>query len=76
MTFTVEITNILQHDRCEVELYLSRDALSDLIQQLLFLKDEGDHAHFFTESWGGLPLTTVNQGSHTTLVNHLRITLV
>lgn len=76
MIFTVEVKNIELPDRCEVELYLSREALNDLVQQLSFLKAEGDHAHFLTETWGGLPLTKVQQGKDTTLVNHMRITLV
>ena len=75
MTFTVEIKGVQQPDRCEVELYLDREAIEDLIKQLSFLKSKGDHAHFFTPSWGGTPLTELKQKEENTLVNHLRITL-
>jgi Immunity protein 32 len=75
MTFTVEIKSVDQPDRCEVELYLDREAVEDLIKQLSFLKSKGDHAHFFTPSWGGMPLTEGKQQEENTLVNHLRITV-
>lgn len=76
MIFTVEIKDVQQPDRCEVELYLSRKAVEDLVKQLSFLHSKGDHAHFFTPSWGGAPLTELKQKGENTLVNHLRITLV
>jgi hypothetical protein len=76
MTFTVEVKNIQQPDRLELELYLDREALEDLLKQLTFLKAKGDHAHFFTASWGGMPLTELKQHEEHTLVNHLRVTLV
>lgn len=75
MTFTVEVKNAQQPDRCEVELYLDREAVEDLIRQLSFLKSKGDHAHFFTPSWGGTPLSDQKQNDENTLINHLRITL-
>jgi hypothetical protein len=75
MIFTVEIKSVEQPDRCEVELYLDREALDDLIKQLTFLKSVGDHAHFFTPSWGGAPLSESKQQEENTLVNHLRITV-
>ena len=75
MTFTVEIKAVDQPDRCEVEIYLDREAIDDLINQLSFLKAKGDHAHFFTPSWGGTPLTEIKQKEENILINHLRITL-
>lgn len=76
MTFTVEIKDVQQPDRCEVELYLDREAIEDLIKQISFLESSGDHAHFFTSAWGGNPLTEAKHKDENTLVNHLRITLV
>lgn len=75
MIFTVEIRNAHQLDRSEVEIYLDQEAVNDLVKQLLFLKSQGDHMHFFTPSWGGTPLTEIKQKNENTLVNHLRITL-
>ncbi len=76
MIFTVEIKASKQLDHCEVELYLDREALDDLIHQLSFLRTQGDHAHFFTPSWGGMPLSDQKQRDENTLVHHLRIGLV
>jgi len=76
MTFTVEIKDVQQLDHCEVELYLDQEAIEDLINQLSFLKSKGDHVHFFTPSWGGVPLTEQKHKEENTLINHLRITLV
>jgi hypothetical protein len=76
MTFTVEIKDVQRPDRCEVELYLDDEAIRDLIEQLSFLKSQGDHAHFFTVAWGGTPLTDSKQKESNVLVNHLRITRV
>lgn len=74
MTFTAEIKGVQQPDCCEVELYLDREAIDDLMKQLSFLNSKGAHAHFFTASWGGAPLTELKQKEGNTLVNHFRIT--
>jgi truncated hemoglobin YjbI len=57
-------------------MYLDREAIEDLVKQLSFLKAKGDHARFFTPSWGGNPLTEQKYGKQPTLSHHLRITLV
>lgn len=76
MIFTVEVNEIQQPDRLEVEIYLDQEGLRDLAKQLSFLKQKGDHLHFFTPSWGGSPLTEEKHREGNTLINHLRITLV
>ena len=76
MIFTVEINDVQRPDRCEVEFYLDDEAIRDLIKQLSMFRSKGDHAHFFTSSWGGNPLTDVKHKESNVLVNHLRITLV
>lgn len=76
MLFTVEIKGAEKTDQCEVEIYLDREALADLLKQLAFLNSEGDHAHFFTQSWGGNPLTDSAHVPGNVLVNHLRIELI
>ena len=76
MHFTVELKDADQLNRCAVEIYLDQEAIQDLIKQLTFLNANGDHAHFFTPSWGGTPLTEMKHDAENLLVNHLRITRV
>lgn len=76
MTFTVEINDHQRLDQCQVEVFLDRDALEDLVKQLGFLSESGDHAHFFTPAWGGNSLTEEVQNKGNLLVNHFKITLV
>jgi hypothetical protein len=78
MTFTIEIVDSseLAEGKAELELCLDQGALRDLITQLSFLKNAGDHAHFMTPAWGGTELTEEPQLANSILLNHLRITLV
>lgn len=76
--FTVEIRDIelWQERKLEVELYLDRNALQDLLLQLGHLKEPGDHCHFMTPTWGGSELSEVPSVEGNTIADHLRITLV
>lgn len=78
MEFTVEIkaAGEIAGGGSEVELFLDAEAMADLVQQLAYLKQPGDHAHFMTPSWGGNSLTEDGQREGNVLVHHLRITLV
>lgn len=76
MTFTVEIKGIERVDRCEVEIFMDKNALLKLLSDLSHLHQAGDHVHFFSEDWAGSELTTDRQRAGNILVNHLRLTLV
>jgi immunity protein 32 of polymorphic toxin system len=60
----------------EVEIFCDRDGLSLLIRQLELLKSGPAHVHLMTPSWAGYELSETTVGKGTTLVNHLRITLL
>ena len=76
--FTVEIRDIelWRERKLEVELYLDRNALQDLLLQLSHLKKPGDHCHFMTPTWGGGELSEEPSVEGNTIADHLRITLV
>jgi hypothetical protein len=78
MMFTVELkdSDKLKAGEAELELYLDRAALDDLVQQLSFLRVPGDHAHFMTPSWGGHELAEGVKRRGNTILHHLRISLI
>jgi hypothetical protein len=78
MTFSVEIRDIdaWRERKLEVEIYLDRESLSDLVRQLGGLRSAGDHCHFMTPTWGRHELTEERQSQANVLADHLRITLV
>ena len=76
MSFTVELRHNGGRDDREVELYLDRTALQSLVAQFAFLKELGDHLHFFTDAWGGHGLDETPAVEGTEIINHLRITLL
>ena len=76
MTFTVEIKDVTKPAECEVEMFLDEEALNDLLSQLERLNTKGDHAHFFTNAWGGAPLSDQAVLPGSTLVNHMRVTRI
>ncbi len=78
MHFSAELKDLelLGDAKTEIELYLDSEGLAALLQQLVHLKESGDHCHFMTPSWGGDSLSESTRGRSTVLVNHLRITLV
>lgn len=59
MALSVEIMDFarLFENAVEVEVYLDKEGLEDLLKQLSFLKKEGDHLHFMSPAWGGHELT-------------------
>jgi hypothetical protein len=77
-TFTVEIRDADQVERrgAQVEIYIDRASLEELLRDLRRLAEPGDHAHFMTPSWGGDMLSETPQVSTNAIVDHLKITLV
>ena len=76
--FSVEIRDLelWRERKLEVELYLDKHALQDLLLQLSHLKNPGDHCHFMTPTWGGSELSEEPSVPSNTIADHLRITLV
>jgi hypothetical protein len=75
MIFTVELTPDPDQGAQQVHLYLDQDGHDDLMRELARLKP-GEHSHFFTEDWGGAPLTSTRQRSGSILINMLTINRV
>jgi len=75
---TVELRNGDQAllGRAEVEVYCDLIGLKLLIAQLEHLEKGSSHVHLMTESWAGNELDEKTLGGNTTLINHLRITVV
>ena len=75
---TVEIRHPLKaaEGMAEVEIYCDSAGLSELSRQIQFLLANETHVHLMTPAWAGQELTEVSQGSGTTLIHHLRISLV
>lgn len=71
--FTVQLKDADQVGSQQVEIYLDEEGLRDLLAQLSFLRQAGDHAHFFTEEWGGLPLDSTPIGDDAVIVNQMLI---
>ena len=76
MQFSVEIRDLETPNRMVVEIYLDKEGLDDLQTQLGHLANEGDDIHFFTEKWGGHPLSERKIAPDSVLSNHLKIVLV
>ena len=77
MKFTVEARDIesWQERKLEIEIYLDKNSLTDLIQQLTHLKNPGDHCHFMTPTWGGSELSEEPVIDNNVIADHLRVTL-
>ena len=79
MTFTVEIRDAQKtsDQTHQVEIYLDQENLDLLISQLKLLvgKEEGEHTHFFSDSWGGVDLTEDPVVAGNVISHHLRITI-
>jgi Immunity protein 32 len=75
---TVELRNPLKatEGMAEVEIYCDSSGLSELSRQIQFLLANETHVHLMTPAWAGQELTEISQGVGTTLVHHLRISLV
>ena len=78
MVFTVEIRDIglWREGKLEVEIYLDKNALQDLLLRLSQLKTTGDHCHFMAPAWGGNELSEKPMIHGNVIANHLKITLV
>ena len=76
MSLSVEIKDIARHfeNAAEVEVYLDKKGLEDLLNQLSRLKKEGDHLHFMSPAWGGHELTDKPYVEGNVVMPHLRIT--
>jgi Immunity protein 32 len=75
---TVELRNPLKatEGMAEVEIYCDSDGLRELSRQIQFLQSSETHVHLMTPAWAGQELTEVPQGNGTTLIHHLRISVV
>ena len=62
--------------KAEVEIFCDQEGLSLLIRQLQLLKTAPDHVHLMTPSWAGNELSETTVGEGTSLINHLRVTLL
>ena len=60
----------------EVEIFCDSEGLALLSTQLEHLKSGSSHVHLMTPAWAGNELGEKPFGKGTTLVNHLRITMV
>lgn len=60
----------------EVEIYLDREGLNDLIARLSLIKDgKTEHIHLMTESWGLGDLSENKEKENNLLAHHLKIIL-
>ena len=74
---TVEIRDVEKGvSKAEVEIFCDARGLALLTQQLEHLRQGAGHVHFMTTSWAGTELDERPVGKGTSLINHLRITLI
>ncbi|MCW5958621.1 MAG: immunity protein 32 [Pyrinomonadaceae bacterium] len=60
----------------EVEIYLDREGLNDLIARLSLIKDgKTEHIHLMSESWGLGDLSENKEKENNLLAHHLKIIL-
>ena len=70
-----EVINGSEQDQLDV--YLDRDGLVDLLAQLGFLTDgKTDHAHLMSESWGGSHLSEEPVRRDASAIKHVKISLL
>lgn len=61
----------------EMEIYLDKDGLADLIAQLKFLSDgKTDHVHLMAQSWGGDQLRETPIRRTSVAMKHVKLNLV
>lgn len=60
----------------EVEVFCDSEGLDLLARQIDSLRSGSTHAHLMTPAWAGNELGETPVGRGTTLVNHLRITML
>jgi hypothetical protein len=75
---TVEIRDAekASEGKAEVEIFCDQDGLSLLIRQLGLLKRGPSHVHLMTPAWAGNELNETRLGERTTIINHLKVTLL
>ena len=76
MSVEVRDADLWRERKLEVEIYLDRGALEELVQQLQHLKEPGDHCHFMTPTWGGKELQDEPHIQGNVIADHMKITLV
>lgn len=73
--FTVELNNSNE----SIEIHMNQEGIDSLIEKLNSLKrrNETDHEHLMTPTWGGDDLTIIqqNKDENVKLINHLRLCL-
>lgn len=72
MIFTVEIKSGSEPGSEIVEIFVDHEGYEDLLRTVMRLKPN-DHEHYFTEDWGGQPLTQVPCGEGNRIVNMMTI---
>jgi hypothetical protein len=60
----------------EIEIFCDAEGLALLSKQIEHLKSGSGHVHLMTPAWAGHELGEKPFGKGTTLVNHLRITML
>lgn len=75
---TVEIHDAAKavEGMAEIEIFCDAEGLALLVQQLEHLKKGSTHIHLMTPAWAGNELDEETLGEGTTLVNHLKITML
>jgi hypothetical protein len=75
---TIEIRDAdkVNEGLAEIEIFCDLEGLSLLAKQLEHLKSGSSHVHLMTPAWAGDELSEKAVGNGTTLINHLRISLL
>ncbi len=75
---TVEMHDAVQAaaGNAEIEIFCDAEGLALLARQLDHLRKGSTHIHLMTPAWAGNELDEAPLGEGTTLVNHLRITML
>lgn len=75
---TIEVRDAARAEEgiAEVEIFCDPDGLAFLFKQLEHLKTGSSHVHMMTPAWAGSELGEKPFGHGTTLINHLRITMI
>ena len=60
----------------EVEIFCDSEGLALLLKQLEHLKSGSSHVHLMTPAWAGNELGEKPFGNGTSLINHLRVTML
>jgi hypothetical protein len=70
-----EMTDATTSD--QLQIYLDREGLADLLAQLKFLSDDRtDHVHLMSESWGGSHLSEEPMRREAGPIRHVTVYMV